>query len=533
MKKFLSLVMAFAMLISAFSFSINAALNGVSQNPVFDINIMSPAVDAVIDGEEGWNSSASLDSYTAGYFYGEKESDVYAAMYFACDREGFYFAADIVDGLSLFAPDESDGIISGFMRSDGYDNVDGCYGFNGDVFGIMIDPLGAMLKGGFQSETYKPAQYLVGLFEDGGARMYSEALDPCDITDEVKVAAAEDEFGWCIEAFIPWDIIIKDVSTLTDAQITLTVDGIVGHGNYIRAAGIYVDRCRDVNSGEVSTLNKLVTVPEKMADGTPGHLGTGDDVKSLGIILRQNEKCGKYGHRWSEWILGFEPTYLEEGYEYSDCSECYAYRYRYVPVLDIQNKFVDVKEAHWYSTAVKYCVGEGYMHGMSETVFAPSAYLTREQFVLILANISGVDTRRYSYIPSDFDDVPTDRWYSGAVTWAVQQGYVKGVGKSRFGLGQPLKRGDMARLIYLYAESMMLFDTSARADLSEYVDYDSIPYWMTEGLQWAVAEDIMVSTKADSLVIEASSYVTRAQAASILMYFDEYVMRQLGLEDLV
>ena len=91
----------------------------------------------------------------------------------------------------------------------------------------------------------------------------------------------------------------------------------------------------------------------------------------------------------------------------------------------------------------------------------------------------------------------------------------------------------MARLIYLYAESMMLFDTSARADLSEYVDYDSIPYWMTEGLQWAVAEDIMVSTKADSLVIEASSYVTRAQAASILMCFDEYVMRQLGLEDLV
>lgn len=530
-KRALSLVMAFIILASAFSFSINAGLNGIMQNSTVDINIMSPAVDAVIDGEEGWSFSASIDEYTAGYFYSDRKSDVFGTMYFACDTEGFYFAADIADGLSLFAPDESDGIISGFIYSDGYDDVDGCFGFNGDVFGIMIDPLGAMLKAGFYSEEYKPAQYLVGLFDDGKAKMYRESVDPGDITDRVELAAAENEFGWCIEGFIPWEIIIKDVSTMTEGQITLTAEDIVMHGNYIRTAGIYVDRYRDMNTLETSTLNKLVTVPERMADGTPGHLGTGDDVKSLGVILKLNEKCGKNGHSWTEWIRLIEPSYLDEGYEYSNCSVCYADRYRSIPMLDIQNKFIDVKEAHWYSTAVKYCVSEGYMHGMSETVFAPSSYLTREQFVVILANISGVDTRRYSYIPSDFDDVPTDRWYSGAVTWAVQQGYVKGMSKSVFGLGQPLKRGDMARLMYLYARSMILFDTSARADLSDYVDYDKIPYWMMEGLSWAVAENIIISTKVDSLVIEASSNVTRAQAASILMYFDKYVLRQLGIEE--
>ncbi len=531
MKRMISAVLAIIMTLSAFCLSINAAYNGVTQNPTLIINTIAPVIDGAIDHEEGWSVEAMLNSSTSGHFYSSKSSNTWADIYFACDEKGFYFGAEIIDGLTLFEPDESDSVISGFIPSADTDDIDGRFGWNGDVFGIMIDPLGAMLTGGYHSDDHKPAQYLVGMFEDGSVHMCREMINKGDITDKVTLAGIATDFGWSVEGYIPWDIIIADVSTLTEGNISLLAEDILKNGSYIRTAGIYVDRSRDAKSLETITINRYITVPEIMIDKTPGHLGVGDDVKSLGIILQISDTC-KNGHSWTEWILSFEPDYRSEGYEYSECRVCGASRGRYIPKLDIQLKFEDVKEASWYSEAVKYCVSSGIMNGMSDTVFSPRTYLTREQFVMILANFSGIDTRHYEYMPSDFEDVPTERWYSGAITWAVQQGYVKGISPGVFGLGKPLARGDMARLLYLFSvDDLGLFDTSARADLTGYTDYSGIPNWMMEPLQWAVAEDIISSTKVDTLTIEARNPVTRAQAASIMMYYDKYVLRQLGIEE--
>lgn len=531
MKKILSMLLSVLMLLYMLYFSVNADYNGVMQNPTVIINTMAPTVDGVIDPAEGYGTEARLDSNTSGYFYSSRSTNTWAELYFACDENGFYFGADIVDGLTLFEPDEYDSIISGFVPSDGTDMIDKCFGWNGDVFGLMIDPLGAMLLGGYQADAHKPAQYLVGMDEQGNAHMYREMLNRGDITDQVVLAGVTTEYGWSVEGYIPWNIIISDISTLTEGNVLLSPEEIVKDGNYIRVAGIYVDRSKDAKTLKTVTVNRFITVPEIMIDKRPGHLGVGDDVKSLGIILQISEAC-RNGHSWTEWIMSIAPDYRSEGYEYSECRVCGAIRSRYIPMLDIKLKFEDVKEVAWYADAVKYCVSSGIMKGMSETVFSPGTYLTREQFVMLLANYQGIDTKRYEYIPSDFDDVPTERWYSGAITWAVQQGYIKGVAPGVFGLGQPLTRGDMARLLYLFSvDDLGIFDTSAKADLTGYSDYDSIPYWTMEGLQWAVAENIILSTKVDTLTMDARKPVVRAQAAFIMMNYDKYVLRQLGFEE--
>lgn len=191
--------------------------------------------------------------------------------------------------------------------------------------------------------------------------------------------------------------------------------------------------------------------------------------------------------------------------------------------------FEDVSGGAWYADEVRYCLEKGYMKGMSETVFSPNTNVTREQFVLILANIAGVDTDVYKETDSQMTDVDTGRWYSGAVTWAVQSGYVKGVAEGVFGRGQPIQRAALARLLYLYAESNGM-DISGRADLARFGDFEEISHpgnaWMTTALEWAVFKGIISGITTDGVTnISPKATATRAQTARMLMQFDELIVK--------
>lgn len=191
--------------------------------------------------------------------------------------------------------------------------------------------------------------------------------------------------------------------------------------------------------------------------------------------------------------------------------------------------FEDVKGNAWYADEVKYCLDKGYMKGMSETIFSPNTDVTREQFVLILANLAGVDTNTYKEVNSGMTDVKTGVWYSGAVTWAVQSGYVKGVSEGVFGCGQPIQRAALARLLYLYAENNAM-DVSGRADLARFGDFEEISHpnnaWMTTALEWAVFKGIISGITTDGVTnICPKSTATRAQTARMLMQFDELILK--------
>ncbi len=187
--------------------------------------------------------------------------------------------------------------------------------------------------------------------------------------------------------------------------------------------------------------------------------------------------------------------------------------------------FDDVRSNAWYADEVSFCVDKGYMKGMSSTVFSPNSNVTREQFVLILANIAGADTNVYKNISSGMSDVPTGQWYSGAVTWAVQSGFVSGVSEGVFGRGQAIQRAALARLLYLYAEQNGM-DVMGRAELSEFGDYDIISLkssaWMVAPLCWAVDKGIISGVERNGVTyLDPRASATRAQTARMLMQFAE------------
>ncbi|MBQ4602790.1 MAG: S-layer homology domain-containing protein [Clostridia bacterium] len=187
--------------------------------------------------------------------------------------------------------------------------------------------------------------------------------------------------------------------------------------------------------------------------------------------------------------------------------------------------FDDVRSNSWYADEVLFCLEKGYMKGMSETVFSPNSNVTREQFVLILANIAGVDTDVYKNIDSGMNDVPSGYWFSGAVAWAVQSGYVAGVAEGVFGRGQPIQRAALARLLYLYAEQNGM-DTKGRADLTQFGDYHVFDIksnsWMVAPISWAVEKGIISGiTRQGVTVLDPKATATRAQTARMLMQFSE------------
>ncbi len=223
-------------------------------------------------------------------------------------------------------------------------------------------------------------------------------------------------------------------------------------------------------------------------------------------------------HSYGEWDIVLEPTYFDKGTEHRECEVCHTFEEREMPVREYVNYFDDVSDSHWFADEVAYCVKKGYMKGMSDTVFSPNTHLTREQFVIILANMAGVDTEEYKDMDSSMTDVPTGHWFSGAVYWAVNEGYVKGVAEGVFGRGQSITRSQLARLLYLYAEKQGMDMTVEGEPFEGFADVGKIQSWAYDNLKWAVAKGIITGVKEDEL--SPNTTATRAQTARMIMIFD-------------
>ncbi len=179
--------------------------------------------------------------------------------------------------------------------------------------------------------------------------------------------------------------------------------------------------------------------------------------------------------------------------------------------------FKDVNEKAWYYEGINYCYQSSYISGTSKDTFSPNSNVTREQFVMMLANIAGTDLSLYAEAETGMTDVSTGKWYSAAVAWAVSEGYVSGVAEGVFGLGQNITREQLARLLYLYTEKQG-YDVEARADLSIYTDCDTVSEWAYDNVSWAVSVGLISGMSATEL--GARGNATRAQAARIFMTYD-------------
>lgn len=109
------------------------------------------------------------------------------------------------------------------------------------------------------------------------------------------------------------------------------------------------------------------------------------------------------------------------------------------------NPFTDVSPGEYYYNAVLWAAEEGITTGTTATTFSPNATVTRGQTVTFLWRWDGSPEPESS---NTFQDVPTNAYYSNAVSWAMEWGITNGTSVTTFSPEQTCTRAQIVTFLY-------------------------------------------------------------------------------------
>ena len=165
--------------------------------------------------------------------------------------------------------------------------------------------------------------------------------------------------------------------------------------------------------------------------------------------------------------------------------------------LIVKFPFADVAEKAWYYESVAYAWNNGLFSGTSETSFTPGTAMTRQMIWMVLARMDGK-------APANMTE---------AKAWAVENKISDGSNPKN-----EITRGQMAAILYRYAQYKNYDTTQGGMAIREFADYDSIPAYAMDALGWTVNTGLLQGSS-DKLMPKGSA--TRAQVAAILQRFNQ------------
>lgn len=228
-------------------------------------------------------------------------------------------------------------------------------------------------------------------------------------------------------------------------------------------------------------------------------------------------KCTRCGYKTSKTIAGSHdysssitmPTETTNGYTTFTCNTCgYSYTENYI--------FPDVRSDAWYYDAVEFAARKGYFSGYQSGMFGPADNISRQDFVLVLARIDGVDLTAYTG-RTNFKDVVADSYYEAAVNWAYTEGITTGYNPTEFGVGDQITREQLVTMLYRYAIKKG-YDVSVAEDseekLNTFSDANRVSPFATEACVWAIDKGVIKGMTATTVGPQGNA--SRAHAAQIL-----------------
>lgn len=141
-------------------------------------------------------------------------------------------------------------------------------------------------------------------------------------------------------------------------------------------------------------------------------------------------------------------------------------------LVPVTKEFNDIDNYEWATESILGLADLGIINGVSETKFAPSLNVLREEFAKIITGALGMAD--YEYGDNIFKDAADADWFTPYINIAADLGVAKGIGDGYFGVGENIKRQDMAVMIYnalLYRGVDMVSGDLKFADSGEIADY--------------------------------------------------------------
>ncbi len=168
-------------------------------------------------------------------------------------------------------------------------------------------------------------------------------------------------------------------------------------------------------------------------------------------------------------------------------------------------KFDDIAKTDWFYTAVKYIGENNLMNGTADRIFSPNSEMSRAMVVTVLWRIAGSPEPTVS---GTFSDVPDGQWFSKAVYWASEKGYVQGFA-GKYDPNSSISREQLAAILYRYSGL-----PATNGALTAFTDSSAVSSWAQTPLCWAVEKKFIGGVTATEL--SPQSTATRAQVAAIL-----------------
>lgn len=189
-----------------------------------------------------------------------------------------------------------------------------------------------------------------------------------------------------------------------------------------------------------------------------------------------------------------------------------------VELDDTSKVFGDVIKTKWYSPYINYAYTNKLFNGTSDGTFEPDSPLTRAMFITVLWRISG--DRTDINIKTKFTDVETDKWYSGAVAWAAENGIVNGVSDTLFGTEEKITREQMCVMLVHFAKYKDITFKNV-IEKSEFVDENKMSSWSKDAIYMCQVSGIINGTVDGygNPAFKPKNYATRAEASKILSVF--------------
>ena len=324
-----------------------------------------------------------------------------------------------------------------------------------------------------------------------------------------------------------WETIAgRDVTVVLDmgGDVSWTVDG-----NDVPTATHFADMDFGVDMGttgiDVDVIN-AITGEVSSVQITLAHDGEFGFTLTLTAPLGR-ENAGRWANLYHYHEDAESLSYETSGEIQEDgtASLKMTHASQYAIIIDEQTHqlpFEDVPAGAWYETAVRYAYLHDIMEGMSATTFQPNGTLTRAMAVQIFYNLEGQPDISSENLGYPYEDVDAQAWYGDAVYWARITGVATGYGDGTFQPGDSITRQEFAQMLYNYAKYKG-YDLTAEGDLAQFPDSGSVADWAEVAMSWANGNGLINGH--DDGTIDAGGTAIRAQAASILMRFDQNLVK--------
>lgn len=178
-------------------------------------------------------------------------------------------------------------------------------------------------------------------------------------------------------------------------------------------------------------------------------------------------------------------------------------------------EFDDLDISLWYHLDTDYVLANELMKGTEEKIFAPDENLTRAMLVTILYRNESEPAVNDS---NSFADVEDTAYYANAVSWAQQNGIVKGISETEFAPNENITREQIASIMHRYAKFKGAdVSVGENTNILSYSDFEMVSEYAVAPLQWAVGSGLINGRTETTL--NPKENATRVEIAAILHRF--------------